>query len=439
MAEPFDLENQPPDPSQRPRMPQPPGGGLDPPLRGQLPKSRASDMLRAGRGGKTINGVVTGDPNKPGPDVDRRATPFDDAASGLLAIAGLIFLAGVVYLLWGMWSGAFADPNWSHTYSHQDRARALSNISLCETVMWWTVSIAIVLFLFLFYHEDYSGYSLLAGALFLQLAIPYITQVLYSNTSEAKTTATSLIFQILSSQSWVLGVPGALLTLFSIFRATVSGLEDAKVKRANLQFGQKALKDHKPRNTFLGPCWNLPYCKDNIRAKCPIFVKKSGPCWRNKRGCMCDQTILLIAQAPNWKQNVSATLGKLEGKTDLGVMPELPPQPQLSKQAKIERCRQCVIFNYHQEQKYQLVVGLVLTATVVGLVFYNAQLLDGIGGLFMGANALIGRFSTGTNASPLYPHGAPPFVEWLILVSVMLVVVAKILQLAEYVCFRLKI
>jgi hypothetical protein len=440
MAEPFDLENQPPDPSQRPKTPLPPGPGMNSPQRGQLPTTRASDILKSGRSGKTINGLVQGDPNKPtGPDIDRRATVFDDAASGILAITGLLFLVGVGYLLWGMWSGAFADPNWTTTYDHGDRLRALQNISLCGTVMWWAISISIVLFLFLFYHEDYSGYALLAGALIMQLGIPYATKLIYGSDQQHPTMATDLIFQLLSSQSWVIGIPGGALTLFSMFKATVSGLEEAKVKRSTMQFGQKAIRDNKPRNMFLGPCWNLPFCKDSIRGKCPIYIKKSGPCWRNKRGCMCDQTILLIAQAPNWKQNVNATVGKLEGKFGGSSMPELPPQPQLSRQAKIERCRQCVIFNYHQEQKYKLAVGIVLTATLGTVVLLNSQLLNGIGALFMGANALIGRFSTGTHAAPLYPNGAPASVEWLILISVLLVVVAKVLQTAEYVCFKLKI
>jgi len=439
MPEPFDLENLPPDASNRPSSGGQPPLGQPAPLRGQLPTTRASDLLKSRGGGKTINSAYGGQSNKPeGPDVDRRATPLDDPASGLFAICSIVFLVGLGYLLWGMWSGAFASPNWTTVYTHDDRARAFANISLAGNIMWWVLSIATLMFLFLFYHEEYCGYSLLAGGIFLQVAVPYITTALYGFMNLVPSGATTNIFGLLQAQSWVIGIPGLILTLFNIYRATVSGLEEAKVKRKHLQFGQKAINDPKPRSQFLGPCWNLPYCKDSIRGKCPIYIKKQGPCWRNKRGCMCDQTILLLASAPNWKQNVAATVDKLDGKIGGRVMPELPPQPQLSHAAKVERCRQCVIFNLHQEQKYKLVVGVVLAGTLGSVIFYNSQLLNGIGYFFTSANLLIGRFSTSTTVTPLYPHGAPPLVEWAILVAAVLVVIANILQVAEWWCFKLK-
>jgi hypothetical protein len=434
MAE-FDLGNQPPDPRKFGGSSS--GGGLPPPpSKGQLPTTRASDLLRARSSGGPTS---PGDPDKPGPSADRRATPFDESASGLLVLCSLVFLAGAGWLLWGMWSGVFADPNWGHTYAHADRARAINNIDLCANVMWVALGFATALFLFLFYHEDFAGYSLLAGAAFMLLGIPYATEFIYQNGHFRLIQVTQQVIGIFGNQSWVIGIPGFALSIISIFRATVGGLEQAKAKRSRLQFGQKAVRDHKHRNVFLGACWNLPYCKDGIRARCPIFVKKSGPCWRNKRGCMCDQTILLVAQAPNWKQNVSATIGKLDGNLGMPSLPEMPPQPQLSHRQKVERCRQCVIFNYHQEQKYKLLVGLVLGATVVGLVLFNGPMLAVTGYLFTSANSLFGHFSFQRGATELFPNGAPPFVEWLILSSVLLICVAKILQFAEYVVFRLKL
>jgi hypothetical protein len=433
MAE-FDLDNQPSDPKQPQANGRPPVNG-GPPMRGQLPTARASDLLKSRA---SLNNATHGDgPLRP--DFDRRATPVDDFASGVLALAGIVYIAALGYLLYEMWSGNFAGPNWNTIYTHELRHEAVANIQLCAQVMWIAILFGTVLFLFLFYHEDYAGYSLLAGALLLQLGVPYATGLLYGQTHHAPTDATKEIFQLLIAQSWVIGIPGFILTLINIFKAIVEGLEDSRAKRANLKFGQKAIRDRKPRNVFLGDCWNLPYCKDGIRARCPIFVKKSGPCWRNKRGCMCDQTIVLLAQAPNWKQNVAAAVGGIEGNSGTGPMPKLPPQPQLTKEQKNERCRQCVIFNVHQEQKYKLLVGIILTGTVVGLALYSDLLLGLTGDLFMQANNLVSRFSISTHTTPLFPSGAPQLVEWLILSSVLLVLVAKVLQVAEWVCFRIKI
>ena len=120
-------------------------------------------------------------------------------------------------------------------------------------------------------------------------------------------------------------------------------------------------------------------------------------------------------------------------------MPELPPQPSLSREAKNERCRQCVIYNLHQEQKYKLLVGLVLGGTVALTGAFYQPLIATTGDLFMKANVIVGRFSITTNTAPLFANGAPAFVEWLILGSVVLVLVSKALQLVEFFCFKLKI
>jgi hypothetical protein len=441
MSDPFDLDSQPPDPHGRgpggapAGVPRPPVPGR-PPQAGQLPTSRASDLLTAKPKG---TGGTSGDPNGPGPAIDRRATPFDDTAGGLFTLSALIFIAGLAYLLFGTWGGSFTVPNWNHSLHHDDRLRIIGNISLCGEVMWGALVVATLAFLFLYYHEDFAGYSLLVLALILNVGLPYATAYIFSAREFAPSDATNTISAVLSSQAWLVGVPGLTLTVFNIGKSLIEGLSAARSRRSLLKFGQAAVKDIKPRNQFLGACWNLPYCKDGVRSKCPIFIQKRGPCWQNKRGCMCDQTILLIAQAPNWKQSVNSTVGKLEGKTGALSMPELPPQPQLSKEAKNERCRQCVIYNLHQEQKYKLVVGLVFAVVVAFIVVFNAQMLDFTGRIFMEANDLIGHLSITSDTSPLFPNGAPEFVVWLMLGSVMLVVISKLLQLVEYCCFKLKI
>jgi hypothetical protein len=440
MPDTFDLDNQPPDPHGspgrpvQPGLPKPPSAPTptDSPLTGQLPTTRASALLKA-------KGKGAGGDSGPDAPIDRRATKFDDTASGLFTLTALVFLAGLIYLLYGIVSGNFADPNWQTVLHHADRFRIMGNIQVCGQVMWYALLAATLTFLFLYYHEDYAGYTLLGAALFLMILVPYASKAWFNSRSLADTDATTYIYALFASQAWIVGVPGILLVVLNIIKSLIEGLSAAKARRGTFRFGQAAVKDIKPRNKFLGACWDLPYCKEGIRQKCPIYTQKRGPCWRNKRGCMCDQTIILIAQAPNWKQSVASTVGKLDTKRSTLSMPELPPQPQLSREAKNERCRQCVIYNLHQEQKYKFLVGLSLAAVVGAIYYYSNSLLTYTGDLFTWANSMVGHFSLTGNTAPLFPNGAPLFVEWLMLGSVVLVGVAQLLRGVEFLCFKLKI
>ena len=84
-------------------------------------------------------------------------------------------------------------------------------------------------------------------------------------------------------------------------------------------------------------------------------------------------------------------------------------------------------------------MGLVLGGTVALTGAFYQPLIATTGDLFMKANVIVGRFSITTNTAPLFANGAPAFVEWLILGSVVLVLVSKALQLVEFFCFKLKI
>jgi hypothetical protein len=432
------MDNLPPDPLHQPPRPVPPSSGSMPPLQGQLPTSRASDILRAnakpvGASGAGVNA------SGPDPDFGRRATPLDDSASGLLGICALLFIAAFAYLLWGMWGGAFADPNFTTVYDHANRARVLENIDICSKVMWCSAALGMVLYIFLFYQEEYAGYTLLAVGAFMFVGVQYITGLVFKQFVHLPNKATTQIETLFYDVSWIIGIPGIVLAAINIAVNFVEKLKTAQVRRATLKFGQQTVKEVKPRNVFLGACWNMPYCKESLRSRCPIFTQKRGPCWRNKRGCMCDQTIVLIAQSPNWKQSVTATVGQLDGKMGRASMPELPPQPVLSKEAKNERCRQCVIYNVHQEQKYKLGVGMLLIGSVVAITFFNAPLLAFAGDIFMTGNSLVSQLSMSAHMPQLFPNGAPGFVEWLMLISVVLVVVSKLIQMIEFACFKLKI
>ena len=123
---------------------------------------------------------------------------------------------------------------------------------------------------------------------------------------------------------------------------------------------QAAAQDSARIRTVLSRCWELPYCRDNIREKCPIYVKRRGPCWWYKEGCMCEERIILQAVInTDWKQKAAKPdMAYNFGQNRAGLTPA----------AKRERCRNCVIYNEHQRQKYKALVTVALIVVPVAPV-----------------------------------------------------------------------
>jgi hypothetical protein len=215
--------------------------------------------------------------------------------------------------------------------------------------------------------------------------------------------------------------------LFDIVRRGSEGLANARVRRATLPYG-RGIAVHKPRNKFLGNCWDLPYCRDNIRKRCPVFLKKSrGPCWRNKRGCMCDESIVQLAINPNWRENLAD--------------PTAARMPiAMSKAEKNQRCRECVIYNTHEEQKYKALVGLVLAGCVALMAFFGDNMISIVGAVFDFVNAVVNRFAIVANPNLHQSvQSMPLYLDWLVLLTLLILVLSQVLQFVEYCCFRIKI
>jgi hypothetical protein len=238
-------------------------------------------------------------------------------------------------------------------------------------------------------------------------------------------------------------VPGFILLIWEVARQLVSKLEIAKTAKANLKYGQgMTLKQAKIRNQFLGPCWNMPYCRETVRSKCPVFLGKRGPCWRNKRGCMCDETIVLNAASGNWKETVASTVTVLEGRKSKASQ-AISAQQGLSSEFKRERCRQCVIYNTHQEQKYKALVAVTFGAAAAFFVLGSGQLISLTEQGYDWFDSVLGRFSfngsTGPTANAMQQVHLDAPVAWVLLTLVSIIVLSKVLQFVEYCCFKIKI
>ncbi|HLV80444.1 MAG TPA: hypothetical protein VKT32_09180 [Chthonomonadaceae bacterium] len=208
-------------------------------------------------------------------------------------------------------------------------------------------------------------------------------------------------------------------------------------------------------------CWQLPFCRESIRRQCPIFHAKT-KCWKERVGCMCEENIIMLAMAGGEKEQPPVGLNKDTGFVPIGdlivksqketraqiptrVGPRgvrIPTNPHLNEEQKRERCRNCVIYNEHQRQKYQL-LSVPATLLVPLIVFLD---FDNLREIVKNAVFTIDRtfthvtFEQGSQNTALANQltGSLP-VETIIIICLTLVVMTWVLRLLEYCTFKIKI
>lgn len=419
------------------------GTGADKPapIPVSLPTGRPSDVLRPA---KPLPGTAGSQP--PVPLLERPATPFDDAASGIFWFSLLITVLGLGYLLWGVWSGLLAEPNFSHSYAHADRVRIMGNLALVESIVRISMIVMLAVILFLFYDDESTGYILVVTALILDFGLPWLSQFFLGMTKSVPSHATNAVIPYLKAMAFFPGVPGLMLAVWDIIRRMLVGLQQAKIRKSSLRYGQNAINHQvKRRNVFLGPCWNLPYCRETIRTRCPVFIKRFKPCWQHKMGCMCEESIAVLATTADWKTAVAKAMAQLEHRP---IPHEGNPITGLAAGAKIElsaaekkqRCRECVIYNTHQEHKYKLLVTLLFAAIAGTIYLFNSYLIGQIGALFVFLNGTLGKFSLSNNGGAgIFTDDISGTVAWFVLAVLSILIFSKLLQLVEYCCFTIKI
>lgn len=423
---------------------------------GVPPHTKASDLLRGHPNYKAQEGKEN-KPRLPFLTEERRPTRADDAATGLLWTAVVVAGLCLLYYFYGLFSGSLSVENFKHL-AEADKQRILSNMATASNILQWGLLAGSVLMIFLFYDEGFSGYILLAVAVFLQVLFPLLGSQYFALARTTPSEGADHLYADAARVAWIPGIPGLILIAMDLVRKFIAGLDEARFKKKNLQYGQGIVKQPKARNVFLGDCWNMPYCRPEVRSKCPIFLRKRGPCWRNKRGCMCDETIVLNANSDNYKEKVAAAEAAIQsgGKVKPRPAPVVSHQQNLSDAFKRERCRQCVIYNTHQEQKYKALVAITFVAAAIIFYLFSPIFLDTVKTGYHSLDKIGHHISFGAAATPppAVNNGRPApttgdealgqgadmsvAVAWVLLSIVSVVVLSKFLNLIEYICFKLK-
>ena len=205
-----------------------------------------------------------------------------------------------------------------------------------------------------------------------------------------------------------------------------------------MTFGTGAVKENRPtRTSVLGKCWEGPYCRTFIRDHCPIFIKRQA-CWKNRRGCYCDEDI------------VSGAAAKVKG-----VMLEMAPASEtnfstpatqtnrkvhLTEWQKAERCRNCIIYNEHQREKYKVFMPIVILGTVAGTAAFSQPAFALVKVVITRVDRMVQSLSFGpTSGTPRHYIDIADWAVWSIVLALSVMLISKVLQTLEYLIFVKKI
>ena len=359
---------------------------------------------------------------------------WDGASRRVLALSAPICGLLLLYALFGLWSGA-----WSHESMAQmptaRRQVTLANVGLVFQALEIATLIAAASLLVCCARAEGLGYWLLGLAAFYYVGVPFLTVQAYAFRHLTQGAPGQAALDGFQSLAWLPAVPGALWTLVDLGRRLGEAAERSAIARVNAKYGAGTAvqKSSTQRQVFLGRCWEGPFCKDHIRVKCPIYLKKQGPCWWYKEGCMCEERIVLQAMIdPNWKDQMTRADQSLKMSG---------PRKILSAEAKRERCRNCVIYNEHQRQKYKALTTAALIA-FPAFVAFNIPWLQGlVRQILFGLDAATKRFAFGSSPAGLtvLHTGEYSFVAWLFLFALGVVLMSQLLKVIEYFCFTLKL
>jgi len=367
----------------------------------------------------------------------------------------LLFL----YLLYGLISGQMADVAGKPTES----AHALELVRQLSLYLNISLVVTLLSAILLYYDEDAFGVILLLVAAFLAYGLQLAIDLIFSSdaTRLVNNTAAQELLREVHLTAMMVGAPGILMilrTMFSRFMTARKG-EDL----ANLTYGQNAVKEQVPKALIgaLAHCWQLPFCREGVRKGCPIYHART-KCWKERVGCMCEESIILLSMGGKEQskgQDMTAGVGSgfvpigdlltksaEEKKANIptragprGV--RIPTNPHITDQQKRQRCQNCVIYNEHQRQKYQI-LSPPFTLIVPVLVFFQFDnLLHLMRNLLDAIDRLIGHLNFNNQGSADIAKGISGNVpiETILIICFTLVAMTWAQRFLEYCTFKLKI
>jgi hypothetical protein len=390
----------------------------------------------------------------------------------VLAVGGLY-----AYVIYGLTTGAVGQ--WE-TVALADRARVISNVE--GGLLWLNVSIGILLLTLciLYYDEESLGYSLVAAAVLLYYGVPFLVDTAFpsvvKNWESSKNIGAMAILGQFRVAGLMLAVPGGILLLRDLFLRLVDGNRRKTEEYTAMEYRGSVKEQAAVRPAVIGvlaKCWQLAYCRDAIRVRCPIFHHRT-KCWKERVGCMCEENVirhaldaLINKEIISFEKPKEETLdedgeliagipGIREGQEPTRELPakdipknvdrrhvKIPHNPNLSMYVKRERCRNCVIYNEHQRLKYQFLAPILVLA--VPCVAYWQ--LDSIGGFLNKMLATLDNMMTRLSLDPNATNKGivssitqtSMVAQYMVLGCLIVIVMTMAIRVMEWAIFKLKI
>lgn len=383
---------------------------------------------------------------------------FREAAQKVCVLAGVPTIGILAYLIYALVTGQLAEA--AHGKDHAHALEVIRQLSLYMNIGLVVTLISAIL---VFYEVEQFGFILVALAGFLAYGFRYLLDFLGSQ-HLATGAAADALFSEFQFAAIIIGAPGILHVLKEIvFRVLDSRSRQDLTK---LKYGKDSAGTEGRPQALIGAfaaCWQLPFCRDGIRVRCPIFHARTR-CWKQRVGCMCEENIILLAMGGAEKEGQH----DMTAPTSAGFVPigdllsqnnektrqmmqtrigprgvRIPTNPHLSEAAKRQRCKNCVIFNEHQRQKFNFLSGPVTLIVPLLAVWQYPNLLGLCNSMLHGIDGLVSKFSF-TNQSGVASEitrqlSSNQFVETMLIVCMTLVAMTWAQRALEFTCFRLKI
>ena len=389
-----------------------------------------------------------------------------------LAALGTIVL--YAYLIYGLFVGDVG--HWA-ILNHEERLRIGGAVQGAVTYLNVVLGVFLVSVCILYYDEEPIGYILVGGALALYYGLPFLIDAFLPNQISQWTSsnnwAAHAIFNQLHVAALMLAVPGGILTVRDLILRIVDGGSRRKEEFTAMQYGGSVQEEENVGTPILGifaKCWQLPYCRPAIRKGCPIYHARTR-CWRERVGCMCEENVIrhamdaLIGKELIKKEQPDVELdsGGIAGLTlekdreavqekttelpaRVGPPPsprnvKIPHNPNIPMRFKVERCRNCVIYNEHQRMKYQFFAPLMVLALPAMTVWQFDAISGWLNGIIHSMDVMMSKLALtqGAQASGASFLATPVAVQYIIIGCLVVIGTTMVLRGMEYVLFKWKV
>lgn len=371
-------------------------------------------------------------PQKP-PQKFGPVTDIEDTFGGVLDGASKICLwGGLLAMIVGV---AFLMTTYQVFASGGTAAsvpQGLSNIELLSKVLFAGCVAAMVGSTYIWWGEETLGVFqlMLGGALW---SVPlWIPSILGSTSGAGAEVAGKALGTVSMGGTIFAGL--AIIVLVVDIGLRVKQRAQQGSKADQLKYGKGVKEEDSVKNVFMGKCWQLPFCRKFVRESCPIYHAKR-TCWRERVGCMCEEEVVRKAMT-------GTNVGTIS-KDTVAAARFIPVNNRLTMEQKKERCRMCVIYNEHQKHKYKL--WLPVTVVGFGLIYalFRTPLLGGMGTIMARMDKLVSGLTFSSEKEKVTNavadrSGNAAFHE-ILLICLLIVILAYVLKMLEYLIFKLKI